>query len=167
MYSPGARTEPLGTSAAIFLGVQNSPPTKSLSCQSVGKEAISLMRFVENSNSHNLYSRPAKVRVTLRLAVYRQSVRLGAKLLEAHHQRFFFQLDPCGYSPCVTSSLTRGWVSLLWIGFVFVKRTYRTCSYSMLLKIVPYALYIKVLCQSRICRAEQVMSALSYATTAA
>jgi hypothetical protein len=31
-----------------------------------------------------------RVRVTLRLAVYRQSVRLGAKPLEAHDQHFFF-----------------------------------------------------------------------------
>jgi hypothetical protein len=30
-----------------------------------------------------------KVRVTLRLAVYRQSVHLGARSLEAHNQRFF------------------------------------------------------------------------------
>jgi hypothetical protein len=57
-----------------------------------------------------------KVKVTLRLAVYRQSVRLGAKLLEAHDQRFiitFLQLKPCGRSPYVTSSLTGGWVCLL------------------------------------------------------
>jgi hypothetical protein len=32
----------------------------------------------------------SRVRVTLRLAVYRQSVRLGAKSLEAHEQSFFF-----------------------------------------------------------------------------
>jgi hypothetical protein len=31
-----------------------------------------------------------KVRVTLRLAVYRQSVLLGAKPLETHDQRFLF-----------------------------------------------------------------------------
>jgi hypothetical protein len=31
-----------------------------------------------------------KVKVTLRLAVYRQSVRLGAKPLETHFQIFFF-----------------------------------------------------------------------------
>jgi hypothetical protein len=35
-----------------------------------------------------------KVRVTLRLAVYRQSLRLGAKLLEAQDQRFFFATEP-------------------------------------------------------------------------
>jgi hypothetical protein len=32
------------------------------------------------------------------------------------------QLNLCGHSPYVTFSLTRGWVCLLWIGFVFVKR---------------------------------------------
>jgi hypothetical protein len=49
-----------------------------------------------------------RVRVTLRLAVYRQSVRLGDKPLENHDQHFFFQLNTCGYSPYVTPSLTRG-----------------------------------------------------------
>jgi hypothetical protein len=31
-----------------------------------------------------------KFKVTLRLAVYRQSVRLGVKRLETHNQRLFF-----------------------------------------------------------------------------
>jgi hypothetical protein len=35
-----------------------------------------------------------KVRVTLRLAVYHQSVRLGGYILEAHDQRFFFSTEP-------------------------------------------------------------------------
>jgi hypothetical protein len=49
-----------------------------------------------------------KVKVTLRLAVYHQSVRLSVKPLEVHDQRFFFfQLNSCGDSPYVTSSLTR------------------------------------------------------------
>jgi hypothetical protein len=39
-------------------------------------------------------------RVTLRLAVYHQTVRLCAKPFETHDQ-FFFQLNPCGYSPYV------------------------------------------------------------------
>jgi hypothetical protein len=52
------------------------------------------------------------VRVTLRLAVYRQSVSLGAKPLEAYYQ-WFFQLDLCGHSPYVTSSLRRGSVCRL------------------------------------------------------
>jgi hypothetical protein len=45
-----------------------------------------------------------RVRVTLRLAVYRQSVRLGAKPLETHSQIFVFQLNTCGHNPYVTSS---------------------------------------------------------------
>jgi hypothetical protein len=53
-------------------------------------------------------------------------VHLGANPLEAHDQSFFLRLNPCGHSPYVTSSLTRGWVCLLWIGFAFVKYTYRT-----------------------------------------
>jgi hypothetical protein len=52
-------------------------------------------------------------RVTIRLAVYRRSIRLGVKTLETHDQQFIFQLNTCGHSPHVTSSLTRGWVCLL------------------------------------------------------
>jgi hypothetical protein len=104
-----------------------------------------------------------KVRVTLRRAVYRQSVHLGAKPLEAHDHRFF-QLNPCGHSPYATSFLTRGWVCLLWVGFVFVKWTYRTCS--TILKILPCVLHTNPLSvqalESRSC-----LSYLSYATTAA
>jgi hypothetical protein len=56
----------------------------------------------------------SEVRVTLRRAVYRQSVRLGAKPLETHDQVFFpLPLSPCGHSLYVTSSLTRGWGCLL------------------------------------------------------
>jgi hypothetical protein len=39
-----------------------------------------------------------RVRVTLRLPVYRQSVRLGAKPRETHYQRLL-QLNPCDRSP--------------------------------------------------------------------
>jgi hypothetical protein len=46
------------------------------------------------------------------MAVYGESVRLGAKPLEVHDQRFF-QTNPWGCSPYVTSSLTRRWVSRL------------------------------------------------------
>jgi hypothetical protein len=50
----------------------------------------------------------------LRLAVYSQSVHLRAKPLETHDQcTFFFQRNTCGYSPYITSSLTRGWVCRL------------------------------------------------------
>jgi hypothetical protein len=58
------------------------------------------------------------VKVTLRLAVYRQSVRPGVRPLETHDQRFF-QLNSYGNSPYVTSSLTRWWVCLLRIRLAF------------------------------------------------
>jgi hypothetical protein len=43
------------------------------------------------------------------LVVTCQSVLLGDKPLETHDQ-YFFQLNTCGHSPYVTSSLMRGWV---------------------------------------------------------
>jgi hypothetical protein len=56
-----------------------------------------------------------RVKVTLWLAVYCQSVYLGSKRLETHGHNFF-QLNTCGHSPYVTSSLTRGWVChLQWL----------------------------------------------------
>jgi hypothetical protein len=48
------------------------------------------------------------VRVTLRLAVYGQTVRSGTEPLETHGQNIFPQLNTCGHSPYITSSLTRG-----------------------------------------------------------
>jgi hypothetical protein len=55
-----------------------------------------------------------RVRVTLRLAVYRESVRLGPKPLETHDQRFFFNwILAVVVLICITSSLTRGWVCRL------------------------------------------------------
>jgi hypothetical protein len=50
-----------------------------------------------------------RVRVSLRQAVYRQSVRLGDKPLEATTRIVIFQLNTCGHSPYVTCSPTRGW----------------------------------------------------------
>jgi hypothetical protein len=47
-----------------------------------------------------------KVRVTLQLAVYRQSIHLGDKSLETHDQ-YFFRLNIFGHSLYVTSSLMR------------------------------------------------------------
>jgi hypothetical protein len=96
-----------------------------------------------NSISTRLSTDLARVRVTLRLAVYGQSVHLCTKLLDDHDQRLYFlQLNPYRHSAYVTSCLTRGLVCLLWIRFAFVKCTYRT--YSTLLKILPCA---QVLCQ--------------------
>jgi hypothetical protein len=39
-----------------------------------------------------------RVRVTLRLAVYRQTFRLCAESLESHGQNFFSQLNTCGHT---------------------------------------------------------------------
>jgi hypothetical protein len=50
--------------------------------------------------------------VTLRLAVYRQSVCLGDKPIDTYDQKFF-QLSTCFHSPHVTSSLTTEWVCSL------------------------------------------------------
>jgi hypothetical protein len=52
-----------------------------------------------------------KVKVTLRLAVYRQSVLLASSPLRPT-TRFFFRLNSCGNSPYVASSLTRRWICL-------------------------------------------------------
>jgi hypothetical protein len=43
------------------------------------------------------------VTVTLRLAVYRQSVRLGAEPLETHGQNYFSHLNTCDHSPYITT----------------------------------------------------------------
>jgi hypothetical protein len=70
-----------------------------------------------------------KVRDTLRLAVYRQSVYLGVKPLETQRPRtFFFQLSPCGHSPYVTPSPTRSWLVSYEYAWPFVKCMYRTYS---------------------------------------
>jgi hypothetical protein len=45
--------------------------------------------------------------------VLRRSVCLGDKHLETHDQNLFFQLNTCGHSPYVTSSLMRRWVCRL------------------------------------------------------
>jgi hypothetical protein len=79
--------------------------------------------FVQSPSLLTLYSSvliwtQVNVNVTLRLAVYRQSIRLGVKLLETHDQRFF-QLNSCGNSPYLTPSLARRWVSLLWSCLAF------------------------------------------------
>jgi hypothetical protein len=63
-----------------------------------------------------LVSVRVSIRVTLWLTVYRQSVHLGFKPAETHEQYSFFQLNTCGYSPYVTSSVMRGWVChLQWL----------------------------------------------------
>jgi hypothetical protein len=60
--------------------------------------------------------------------------------VSARRPEIFSELNPCGQSPYVTSSLTRRWVCLS-----FVKCTYRT--YSML--TILHLQYIQVLSQYR------------------
>jgi hypothetical protein len=62
-----------------------------------------------------------RVRVTLRLTVYRQSFRLGAEPLETHGQNIFFsQLNTCGRSPYITSSLTQSFLGPSHAGLVAI-----------------------------------------------
>jgi hypothetical protein len=50
---------------------------------------------------------------------HRQSVRLGANPLRLTARFLFLQLNTCGHSPYVTSSLTRGWLCHLQLLLVF------------------------------------------------
>jgi hypothetical protein len=81
----------------------------------------------ERRNRCSLSRIIVRVRVTLRLAVYSQSFRLGAEPLETHGQNFFFQLNTCCHSPYVISSVTRGWVCrlklLLALASTFIHRS--------------------------------------------
>jgi hypothetical protein len=85
---------------------------------------------------------------------------LGVKPLETHNWRLFFQLKACGHSPYVTSSLTRRWFRLLWIGLTFrqvcVSHIYHVNWNFFLLH------YTQVLCQFRLCKAEHTY--LTYLT---
>jgi hypothetical protein len=77
----------------------------------------SLHRLTFNSVSVNWQPTTnwVRVRVTvnLRREVYRKPVRLGEKPLRITTSNFIFQLNIYGFSPYVTSSLTRGWVCRL------------------------------------------------------
>jgi hypothetical protein len=66
-------------------------------------------RFIEYSQVLTT-SNYNTLNITLRLGVYCQSVRLGTEPLETHDQSVFSQLNTCGDSPFVTSSLTRIWI---------------------------------------------------------
>jgi hypothetical protein len=70
----------------------------------------SLLNYSANCQlrRHPQFHLSERVRVTLRPAVYCQSVRI--------------QLNPCGHSPYVTSSLTRGWVCRLQLLLVLTSR---------------------------------------------
>jgi hypothetical protein len=79
---------------------------------------------------------------------------LGVKSLEYHDYSFFFwQLNTCCHCPYVTSSLTRGWVSLLWIGFDLssLRIAHIACYWKFIL-----VHHIEVLIQYRFCKADHV-----------
>jgi hypothetical protein len=73
-------------------------------------------------------------------AVYRQSVLLDAEPLETHGQNLF-QLNTCGHSPYITSSLMRGWVCRLQLllalasAFILRSQTSRTHDHILLSQI--------------------------------
>jgi hypothetical protein len=106
-------------------------PALSYCCSLVGYNAVQcgrrLPRFQRNLK--------IKVKVTLRLAVYRKSSRFGVKPLGTYNRDLFFQMNPCVISPYVTSSLTRRWDSFLRICLAF-----RQVYISHILKIFPFAL---------------------------
>jgi hypothetical protein len=73
------------------------------------------------------------------MAVYSQSVRLGAKPLEVHDQRLFFAAEPL-LSEFLFNILSDERMGLSRMNMIHIfKCTYRT--YSILLKILPFALY--------------------------
>jgi hypothetical protein len=72
----------------------------------------------------------------------------------------FLQLNSCGHSPYVTSPLEKMGLALMNSAWPFFKCTYRT--YSMLLKILPFALYRSPLSV----KALQSISCLSYVSYA-
>jgi hypothetical protein len=86
-----------------------------LSLPSNISESVIKLTLWKSSGSASLSkSIRVRVRVTLRLSVYRKSVCLGDKpLLILTTSNFISQLNTCGYSPYVTSSLTRGRVCRL------------------------------------------------------
>jgi hypothetical protein len=98
--------------------VVNTPQLNTQLLNSLTTESLkSLLNYwLSNDGSLTTESFKVKVKVTLRLAVYHQSICLGVKPLESHYRRFVFS---CGISPYVTSSLTRRLVCLLWICLAF------------------------------------------------
>jgi hypothetical protein len=105
---------------------------------------------------NHLMSGSIRVRVTLRRRFTASQLILAPDPSSSTTRDFFLHLYPCVRSPSVTS-LTRGWICLLWICFAFVKCMYRTytveCYWEFFL-----VHYIHVLCQSRLCKTDHVYS---------
>jgi hypothetical protein len=97
-------------------GVSSAAPTKS--------SLRGLPYFSVPSLQWNQFR--VRVKVTLRLAVYRQSVPLGSKPLETHDDQFF-QLNTYCYSPYVTSSVTRGYICRLQLVLLLASAVILVC----------------------------------------
>jgi hypothetical protein len=80
--------------------------------------SINITVTVQGTQNKKFWKAKVKLKVTLRMAIYHQSARLGVKPLDTTI-RDFFQLSPCDNNTYVTSSLTRIWVCLLWICLAF------------------------------------------------
>jgi hypothetical protein len=93
----------------------SSHPGRLASRNSIDSQLPSLLTYLRlpPQETPSILFQPESELLTLRLAVYRQSARLGAKPLETNDQQFLFQLNTCAHSPYVTSSLTRGWICRL------------------------------------------------------
>jgi hypothetical protein len=95
-----------------------------------------------------------RVRVTLRLAVHRQSVRLGTKPLETHDQRFLFWTEPLWiYSLCnILSDERMGLPLMNMLGLcqVYISHNLYDAENSSLCTIM------QVHCQSRLCKIDHV-----------
>jgi hypothetical protein len=83
---------------------------------------VMLQRQLSYLNGRNLDRRQVstwkvsisvRVRVTLRLTVYRNKFNLATSPFRLTTSNFIFQLNICCYSPYVKSSLTKGWVCRL------------------------------------------------------
>jgi hypothetical protein len=108
---PRFETPPTWTARSSYLyppggGWLNFPPRHWVPFSSPPTTLRTTMEVFEPASTRASIKFGVRVRVSLRLAVYRQSVPLGAKPLEVHDQRLF-QPNSYGNSPRAISSLTR------------------------------------------------------------
>jgi hypothetical protein len=76
------KTEPCGTPASIYLGVDNSPSTATLNFLCDRKEVISLINFTENSILANLYSKPVCHVVSKAFSISKNTAAVDILLLK-------------------------------------------------------------------------------------
>jgi hypothetical protein len=119
LYNIGAKTEPWGISAAIFLGVENSPSTKTLNFLSVRKETICLMTLVENSNSDSSFSRPECHVVSEAFLIFRNTAGVDRLLLKLEWRDPPASHTEVSYSDLLESQtdlhLVSSFLSVVWI----------------------------------------------------